>query len=358
MKAAAYRLQMASDMALTGMDVVVGGNIPVAAGLSSSSSIVVAAAETLVALNGLNISPDEFVELCGEGEWFVGSRGGPGDHAAMKCCWPGRLTHLNFKPFSIGESIPFSPAYSVVVADSCQQAKKSEGARDVFNGRVAAYEFAFMLIKKMFPARPLVYSPDLAAVRPFSQAYRMVKSLPLQVTRDELRAMLPESGERLSQLFSTHADPGAYDLRGTAMFGIAEVARSASCMALLEAGDYAGFGAMMKTSHDGDRLPPRKYDDAALDALAAANEDFARVPGAYACSTERIDYMCDLLNSMPGVLGSELSGAGLGGCVLALVEKERTGEVVDMLNREYYDRFGLPRSALVCTASGGSKVVY
>ena len=56
--------------------------------------------EALVALNGLNVPQGEFVELCGEGEWFVGSRGGPGDHAAMKCCRPGRLTHLNFKPFS------------------------------------------------------------------------------------------------------------------------------------------------------------------------------------------------------------------------------------------------------------------
>ena len=68
--------------------------------------------------------------------------------------------------------------------------------------------------------------------------------------------------------------------------------------------------------------------------------------------------MCDLLDSTPGVLGSELSGAGLGGCVLALVEKTKTAEVVERLNREYYDRFGLPRSALVCTASGGSRVVY
>ena len=357
-KAAAYRFQMASDIALTGMDVVAGGDIPVAAGLSSSSSIVVAAAEALVALNGLNVPQGEFVELCGEGEWFVGSRGGPGDHAAMKCCRPGRLTHLNFKPFSIGESIPFSPEYSVVVADSCQQAKKSEGARDVFNGRVAAYEFAFMLIKRAFPDRPLVYFRDLASVRPFSLAYRMIKSLPQKVTRNELRKMLPESGDRLEQLFSTHADPGEYDLRGVAMFGIGEVARAAGCMDVLAAGDYAGFGAMMKTSHDGDRLPPRVYDDAELDRLAACETDFAKVPGAYACSTERIDALCDVLNATPGVLGSELSGAGLGGCVLALVEKAHTDEVVEKINHDYYDRFGLPRSALVCTASGGSRVVY
>ena len=46
------------------------------AGLSSSSAVVVAMAEAAVALNGLDVTPQQFVDLCGEGEWFVGSRGG------------------------------------------------------------------------------------------------------------------------------------------------------------------------------------------------------------------------------------------------------------------------------------------
>ena len=41
-KGAVYRLQRATDLSLCGMDVVAEGNIPVAAGLSSSSSVVVA----------------------------------------------------------------------------------------------------------------------------------------------------------------------------------------------------------------------------------------------------------------------------------------------------------------------------
>ena len=42
--------------------------------------IVVAAAEAVVALNHLQLDDKKFVDLCGEGEWFVGTRGGHADH--------------------------------------------------------------------------------------------------------------------------------------------------------------------------------------------------------------------------------------------------------------------------------------
>ena len=357
-KSAVLRFQMASDLPLCGMDLVCGGEVPVAAGLSSSSSIVVAVAEALVALNALNFPGKDFVDLCGEGEWFVGSRGGAGDHAAITCGKPGRITHLNFKPFSVGASAPFSPNYAIIVANSLDRAKKSEGARDRFNAQVAAYEFAFLLIRRAFPDRPLAVFRDLAAVRPYAQIYRMLRILPESVTRAELRKLLPESGRRLDELFATHADPGTYRLREVALFGISECARSAVFMDVLLSGDYARLGEMMKTSHDGDRVGAAPVTDERLDALAVGDVDVARESGSYACSTPRIDKMCDLLNATPGVLGCQLVGAGLGGCVVALVEKARAAEAIAVLDREYYDALGLPHSAAVYTPSCGASVIY
>ena len=357
-KAAVLRFQMALDLPLCGMDIVCGGEVPVAAGLSSSSSIVVAVAEALVALNALNIPVQTFVDLCGEGEWFVGSRGGAGDHAAIKCGKPGRITHLNFKPFSIGESAPFSPKYAIIVANSLEQAKKSEGARDRFNAQVAAYEFAFLLIRRAFPEQPLAVFRDLASVRPFAQIYRMLRTLPESVTRADLRRLLPESGRRLDEIFATHADPGTYRLREVALFGISECARSAAFMDVLVSGDYARLGAMMKVSHDGDRVAVTPVTDERLDALAVGDVDVARESGGYACSTARIDSLCDLLDATPGVLGSQLVGAGLGGCVVALVEKAKADSVLDVLNRDYYAANGLQHSAAVYTPSCGSSVIY
>jgi galactokinase len=64
------------------------------------------------------------------------------------------------------------------------------------------------------------------------------------------------------------------------------------------------------------------------------------------------------MNATDGVWGSELAGAGLGGCVLILVDKEKTGDVMRRLNEEFYDRNGLPRSAFVCSPAEGSKIYY
>ena len=350
-KGITYRFREALDFQLCGMDVMAGGDIPVAAGLSSSSALVVAAAESLSALNCLNMTDRQFTDLCGEGEWFVGSRGGAGDHAAMRCCRAGMITHLNFKPFSIGETVPFPEQCSIIVADSLEQSKKSEGSKDCFNARIAAYEFAFMLLKRFFPGKDLVEFRDLVSCGSAAEVYEMISSLPPKVTRRSIAAMLPESTEQLEALFSTHSDPGEYDIFGTALFGASEIVRAQITPDLLLNGDFARLGELMKRSHDGDRVSGRPH---AKKGSGALEEEC----GAYACSTPRIDMMCDLMNDTPGVLGSSLSGAGLGGCIIILAERGKTDDVLEILNRDFYDKLGLPRSAFVCTPAAGSCVLY
>lgn len=296
-KGAVLRFQMATDAPLVGMDVMAVGDIPVAAGLSSSSAVVVATAEALVALNALNLRTREFVDLCGEGEWYVGSRGGAGDHAAMKCSREGMVTHLKFKPFEIGEAVRFPKTHSIVVVNSGEMAKKSEGARETFNARIRDYETAFGDIKRHYPELPIAYFRDIAF-------------LP---DKDCEKALACLTG----------------GVKGVATFGVKECRRAEACLELLRNGDYEGLGRMMRESHDGDRIGK----------------------GEYECSTRKIDALCDRLNATPGVLGSQLVGAGLGGCVIALVQADKAESVIADLSRDGY-------SAFVCTPSRGSAVEY
>jgi N-acetylgalactosamine kinase len=296
------------------------------------------------------MTDSQFVDLCGEGEWFVGSRGGAGDHAAMRCSKAGHIVHLNFKPFSIGKSVAFPSSCSVIVADSNELSKKSEGSKDKFNARVAAYEFAFMLIKRQFPEKTLVEFRDIAFSGTSEEVKRMLSSIPAKTTRSELLKLLPESHEKLKEIFSSHADPGEYDLYGTALFGVSEILRAAIAPKLLDGREFVQFGDLMKISHDGDRISgiPAEKKGTGLEYEC----------GAYACSTQRIDALCDLMNSTDGVLGSQLAGAGLGGCVLILVENDKAESVLKRLNEEFYDRLNLPHSAFICKPSEGSKVIY
>lgn len=357
-KASVLRFQFESKDVIRGMDIAVSGNIPVAAGLSSSSSIVVATAEAIVALNSLNLTDKEFIDLCGEGEWFVGSRGGAGDHAAMKCSKKNLITQLEFKPFKVGKSVAFSNKYAIIVADSCQKAKKSEGCKDIFNEKVASYEFALMYLKRNYSIYNFVEFRDIIKISSNKKIYELIKSLKQKVTREEILKDLPEYKEKILKLFETHKDPGIYDLRGVALFGVSECARAKKFIDLLENSKYDEIGEMMKISHHGDRLTGLKITDEYLDELISRDEDVDLTYGAYACSTEKIDYLCDLLNSCDGVLGSQLVGAGLGGCVVALVEKEKANDIIEIINTDYYDKFNYNRSANIYISSQGSKVYY
>jgi len=357
-KSAVIRAQFENEMPLCGMDMVASGTIPVAAGLSSSSSIVVAVMEALVSLNCMNVSDDEFIKLCGEGEWFVGSRGGAGDHAAMKCGKADRIVHLDFKPFGVGENVPFSNKYAVIGANSMIKAKKSEGSKDKFNAKVAAYEFSLMLIKRLFPDYNFNEFRDIAKVTPHSEIYKILRSIPETMTRGGIKALLPEYKDRINQIFMNHKDPGVYDLRGVSLYGISECVRAQKCIELLRKEEYKELGEMMKTSHNGDRLTGLRVTDEMLEELEKHNADISLQYGAYDCSTEEIDYLCDILNGTDGVLGSELVGAGLGGCVIALVEKSKAESIISVINEKYYEKYGFERAAHVYSASHGSMVMF
>ena len=357
-KSAVIRAQFKTDYKLCGMDMLSTGNIPVAAGLSSSSAIVVAVMEALVALNCLNLTENEFIDLCGEGEWFVGSRGGSGDHAAMKCCKKNSLVNLGFKPFTVGKTQNFSDKYAILVANSMLMAKKSEGSKDTFNAKVACYEFALMLLKKNYPHYELKEFRDLAKIRPYSAVYKMIASLPETITRGGIKALLPEYSQRLNEIFINHKDPMVYELRNVALYGISECERAEQFMNILKLGNYDKLGNMMKISHDGDRINSESISDEYLAKLIADNLPFEYECGSYKCSTPEIDYLCDLLNNTNGVLGSEIVGAGLGGCVIALIEKSKANDIIENVNRNYYDKYGFTHAANVYSASSGSSVIF
>ena len=379
-KAGVLRLQLENKhQILCGMDMMFYGNIPMAAGLSSSSSIVVATTEAAIGLNGMDLQPQAFINLCGEGEWFVGSRGGAGDHAAMKCGQKGMITHLGFFPFTIGKSVEFPDSVRLIVANSFEQAKKSAGAKDQFNQKVASYEFGLMMVKDKFPQyrEKLRYFRDLnpaALGVPPSRIYEILLALPETAKPDELFLLLPEeTHEKIRQIFKNHQQPERYDIRSVVLYGIAECERARKCPELFEKKDYRTLGQMMNISHDGDRVSAggEDYDysvsDKKLENLIAKlrSEDPEQVeqaqlwrqPGGYACSTPAIDALVDGIKAREGVLGVQLSGAGLGGCIMALVEKDRAEALLSAMKSAYYEPNGLPMGAEIFTPVKGSLTI-
>ncbi len=341
------------DLPLKGMDCIVGGNIPMGAGLSSSSALVVGFAEAAIALNGLNVTVRDFVDLCGEGEWFVGSRGGSADHAAIRTGLAGHVTRIGFFPFSIEDSIPMPPGIEILIIDSKEKAVKSRGApaRDIYNQRVATYKIAFQLLQQAWPpARGAMHFRDLIPDRlgvGISDLYQALARLPNRASRREIGRLLDIKGQQeLNRVFESHRNIGPYDLRGVALYGLGECLRADQFAECLKSDNLQGVGQLMQTSHDGDRLysyradgTPRRYsvrtDDATLSRLANSKSDLSLQPGRYGCSTKKIDRIVDIVSATEGVVGAQLSGAGLGGCVMAMVHSGTKAVVVEKLEKAF-----------------------
>lgn len=366
LKAAAVYFQDAvRETKFRGMNAMVDGNVPRSAGLASSSALFMATAEALLRLNGVAFEPREFVEHCGRGEWFVGTRGGSGDHAAIKFGRKGHVSHIGFFPSTV-KHVPFPSEYRVIIANSREEAHKAGGARNRFNQCIACYEFGFMLIQENFPE----HAPKLERLRDVNaenlgvsetEIDRLLDSLPERATRQELLKMLPESRHaRLHEIFAQHDEPAdGYPIRGVCVFGVAECHRSRLCVDLLERGDMEGFGELMNVSHDGDRVTPRGRGLGVRvnEPSTLHPQPLTLRPGAYACSTPMIDRMVDIALSVDGVLGAQLSGAGLGGCIMILARREAVEAVRVALEENYYRPLQREPGVYVCVPVEGSGVL-
>jgi len=126
---------------LRGVDAVVSGDIPAAAGLSSSSALIVAFSLALLRANRIQASFDVLMEMLPEGEQFVGTRGGGMDHAVSLGGRKGNAMEISWNPLSV-RHIPFPAGWSFLAAPSLKIAEKSSTLRDKFNNRRAAGERA------------------------------------------------------------------------------------------------------------------------------------------------------------------------------------------------------------------------
>jgi len=367
---------------LKGMNTMFYGNIPRAAGVSSSSALVMAVAEVLMRINSLEIEPMELVEQCGYAEWYVGTRGGCSDQAAIKFGKPNMILHVSSLPVKISSTL-FPSGYKIILVNSLVEAKKQVGARNIYNNRIASYNFGFMMIRRNFPqyADKLEHLHDLNSRTlgvDEAEIYRIVKSLPESAGRDDILKTLPEHQQKIRHIFRSHDEPEeGYKIRQICLYGITECIRAGMVPECLRTGDIKTFGELMNTSHDGDRVTmlvsgkriptDNSYPDARIDALIKGLEsddprraDSARLwrqPGGYNVSVPEMDILVDIALATPGVVGAGLVGAGTGGSIVVIAEDKHVQQVIDNMAEQYYRHRNLPVEAEIVSPAAGCGVI-
>lgn len=138
---------------LRGADITISSTLPLAAGMSSSSALVVGLALALIDLAGIAAdeaftaeitTPEQLGEYLGtvengqsfgalEGYRGVGTFGGSEDHTAMLCGIQDALVQYSFCPVRHERTIAFGPELALVVAVSGVEAEKTGAALGAYN---------------------------------------------------------------------------------------------------------------------------------------------------------------------------------------------------------------------------------
>ena len=70
-----------------------------------------------------------------------------------------------------------------------------------------------------------------------------------------------------------------------------------------------------------------------------------------------LDELVDIAKGVDGVLGAGRVGAGLGGCISVLLDKNKTEQLVNAVTAEYYKPRGLPAAVEVCFPVEGAGII-
>ncbi len=262
---------------LSGFDVLYSGNIPPAAGLSSSASIEMVTAFALNQLFNVGLDTMEMVKLCKKSEnEFIGVNCGIMDMFAVGFGKKNNAIALDchtldfkYAPLELGE-------FQLVVSNT----NKERGLADSkYNERVAECEEAVQTINKVNPINSL-------------------SDLSLKDFRE------------VEHLFSNPV------VKRRAYHIVSENYRVEESMNALKKNNLELFGKLMNASHISLR-DNYEVTGKELDALVAASW------------------------KVEGVIGSRMTGAGFGGCTISLVKERMLDDFYDRVGTEYKKQTGL-----------------
>jgi len=280
------------NYSLSGFELMIDGDVPIGAGLSSSAAVECATAFALNELFQLKIDKLDMVKMaqkaeheyagvmCGIMDQFA-SMFGKADSVIQLDC---RSLAYKYEPFKLEE-------IKIVLLNTNV---KHSLASSAYNERRQQCDEGAALVRKKYP--------DIINLR------------------DVSLAMLDE--------IVAPADPLIYK---RCRYVVEENQRLLDACAALEKGDLATLGQKMYDSHKGLSVE-------------------------YEVSCKELDFLVDQVRHNSNVIGARMMGGGFGGCTINLVKEEAVDSLVKELSVAYTDAMGKTLTAYIATISSGTSI--
>jgi galactokinase len=294
---------------LLGADIVFSSDLPPAAGMSSSSALIVAIFLALSNVNQLHQHPifqqeiQSAEALAGylgtiengqsfgalTGDRGVGTFGGSQDHTAILCAKPRTISQYRFAPVQLERQIAFPSDFVFVVGSSGVKAEKTAAAREKYN-RISRRAG---IIVQIWNAHSRRNDPTLAAaLRSGPSAEAQIRALLHDADRRNAEMALLD---RLEQF--VRESEQIIPLAGDAIAN----------------GDLHALGPLVEESHQrADKLLKNQVDQTNFLAQSARDQ---------------------------GAVAASAFGAGFGGSVWSMVREADAEAFGERWGRDYYAKF-------------------
>ena len=275
----------------SGFELLIYGNIPNGSGLSSSASLEMVAGEAFRACYGLDVTNVELALLGQRAE-----NGFIGLNSGIMDQFSIALGQEDSAVFlNTGtlsyEYVPVELGDNVILI--MNTCKRRTLADSKYNERRSECESALKALQKVLNVK------DLASV--------------------DLRTFEANKGLIENETERARAEHVVY-----------ECARTVEACRKLRQGDLVSFGRLMDASHDSLR-------------------------DLYAVSCKELDTLVDEARKCPGVLGARMTGAGFGGCAVAIVNRDAVKDVMEQVGAAYEKAIGYPCAFYVASIGGGPR---
>lgn len=283
----------AAGKTVGGAQVLIDGDIPVGAGMSSSAALCSAYGFALNELFNLGLSRMELAFIGQKTEHtFVGVKCGIMDQFASLHGKKGHVMKLDCRSLEY-EYIPFDfPDHKIVLVNSMVTHSL---AGSEYNVRRQQCEEGVSIIKKSYPA---------------------IKSL-----RDVKLDMLQQHQHDMSSVVFDRC-----------WYVVTEEERLISGCEALQHGDLDTFGKLMIATHNG-------------------------LSKQYAVSCTQLDFLAERAGFIEGVVGSRMMGGGFGGCTINIVHTEMVDSFKEKIQQSFEGLFKVTPEVYITQIEDGTHVV-
>ncbi|CAA0824122.1 Galactokinase [Striga hermonthica] len=316
-----------------GLEVVVDGVVPTGSGLSSSAAFVCSSTIAIMAVLGASFPKKEVAQLTCECERHIGTQSGGMDQAISVMAQSGFAALIDFNPIRAFE-VQLPAGGSFVIAHSLAESQKAVTAATNYNNRVVECRLASIVLGVrlgMGTQEAIAKVKTLSDVEGLCVAFAGTRgsSDPVLAVKEFLKEE-PYSSNDIEEIIKEklHA---VFANSPTSL----DVLRAAKHFKLHQRAAHV-YSEAKRVYAFKDAVSSKSSEEETLTKLGdLMNESHHSCSVLYECSCPELEELVKICRDN-GAFGARLTGAGWGGCAVALVKENIVPQFIINLKEQYF----------------------